>query len=255
MALAVGARGETLVLDQVNGRIARWDASGAPLPPWTLPLRAPRDLSVGPRGEIAALDPAGDRVVLLDADGAVKTSLPIRGPQIADAALATSVSVDRDGVWVEVSHAWNVRLDGAQEKRDGRLSRDGALLLSAGIIEPQAGTAWVRALDASTAAFRWQRRYAFPAPILRLVLLDSFEGGGIVFAAQLAREIAPGKFTDEAMDVLCLAADGAVLSEQTLPPPEGPEETMRELAAAPDGTLVYLRFTRAGAELIPLRCP
>ena len=41
MALAVGERGETLVLDQVNGRIARWDASGAPLPPWPLALRTP----------------------------------------------------------------------------------------------------------------------------------------------------------------------------------------------------------------------
>src|SRR5437879_4714919 len=34
MALAVARSGEVLVLDQINGRIARWDASGAPLPAW-----------------------------------------------------------------------------------------------------------------------------------------------------------------------------------------------------------------------------
>jgi hypothetical protein len=255
MALAMGQRGETLVLDQVNGRIARWDSAGAPMPPWPLSLRTPRDLAVGPRGEVAALDPTGDRVVLLGVDGAEKESLPIRGAHAKEASLATSLSVERDGVWVEIGHAWNVRIDEPRERRDGRLSRDGAVLLSAGIAEAQAGTAWVRALDASTATFRWQRRYAFAAPILRLVLLDSFDAGGLVFAAHLAREIMPGKFVDEAIEVLCLAADGAVLSELTLPPPDGPEETMRELAAAPDGALVYLHRMRAGAELIPARCP
>ncbi len=253
MALSVGPRGEILVLDQVNSRIARFDSSGAPLPGWPLDLRTAREIAAGPRGEIAVLDPGRDRVVLLEPDGKVRKYL-------GTPELATGVTVDPGGIWAEIGHAWNVRIagpdgeDAPRDKRDGKASRDGSSLLSAGIAEAKAGTAWVRALDAATSAFRWQRRYTFPAPILRLALLDSFADGRIAFGAHVARESTPGHFTDESIEVFCLASDGSVRNALSFPPPEGPEESMRELSAGPDGTIVYLRRTRTGLRLLTATC-
>ena len=250
MSLALTARGDALVLDQVNHRIARFDPSGAPLTSWPLEVRAPRDLAVGPGGSVAVLGQG--EATLLGPDGRVRSTQPLGA--LPDPAAASGLSLDERGLWVEQGHAWEYLL-GSSEKRDGRLSRDGALLLSAGLAEAQAGTAWVRALDAKTGQLRWQRRYAFAAPVLRLALLDSFERGGLAFAAHVAREITPGHFADEAMQLLCLAPDGAVLNTFTLPPPEGPEEAQRELAAGLDGTILYLHRTASGAELLRLRCP
>src|SRR5206468_9876738 len=124
-------------------------------------------IAVGPRGEIAVLDPGRDRVVLVGPDGRLRKFL-------GTPALATGVTVEPGGIWAEIGHAWNVRIAGPDgedapgAKRDGKASRDGVWLLSAGIAEASAGSAWVRALDAKTAEFRWQRRYTFPAPILRI---------------------------------------------------------------------------------------
>jgi hypothetical protein len=256
MSLAMTQRGDTLVLDQVNGRIARFDAAGGPLPPLPLALRTPRDIAIGPGGEIAVLDPAAASVALFAPDGAARGVV-----RIENAALATGLVFEPGGIWVETDHAWQVRVaDGegrpldAREKRDGRASRDGTALLSAGIAEASAGTAWVRALDLATGAFRWQRRYAFAAPILRLALLDSFSDGRIAFAAHVARETSPGKFADESIEILCLTAKGELSDTLSLGAPEGPEEAWRELAAGPDGTIVYLQRTRADAKLIFVRC-
>src|SRR6185503_11895427 len=66
MSIAIGPNGETLVLDQVNGRIARFSRAGAPLDPLPLALKTPRDLAVGPHGEIAVLDPGSDSVTIGD---------------------------------------------------------------------------------------------------------------------------------------------------------------------------------------------
>ena len=48
MSVAIGANGETLVLDQVNNRIARFSRDGTPLEPLPLTLRTPRDQVIRP---------------------------------------------------------------------------------------------------------------------------------------------------------------------------------------------------------------
>ena len=246
MAIAIGARDEIFVLDQVNSRIVQGDKV------FPTGMRGARDLAIGPRGDMAVLEPK--RVAWFGPDGTLRKA-------IAAPDLATGVTVEPSGIWVEIEHAWNVRVAGPDgqeaapgEKRDGKASRDGVWLLSAGIAEQAAGTAWVRALDAKTGEFRWQKRYAFPAPILRLALLDSLADGRIAFAAHVAREITPGRFADESMQVLCLDRDGAVRNALTFPPPEGPEEAMRELAAGLDGRIVYLLRNRTGLRILSGNC-
>ena len=255
MAIAAGARGEIFVLDQVNSRIARFDANGAALGNWPAAVRTARDVAIGPRGDVAVLE--RDHVLLLAADGKPRATIGLQG--IGEDP-ATGVTVEPNGIWAELGHAWNVRVagpdgeDAPREKRDGKGSRDGAWLLSAGIAEARAGTAWVRALDAATSEFRWQKRYTFPAPILGLMLLDSFDKGGIAFGAHVAREVKPGQFTDESVEVLCLASDGTVRNALSFPPPEGPEESTRDLSAAPDGAIVYLHHTRSGLRIMSASC-
>jgi hypothetical protein len=56
------------------------------------------------------------------------------------------------------------------------------------------------------------------------------------------------------MEVLCLGSDGAVRGALSFPPPEGPEEAMRELAAGPDGSIVYLHRTRTGLRILDASC-
>lgn len=262
LALVAGPRGEVWVLDQVNGRVARWDAQGQPLDPWPLPLETPRELASGPGGRLALLDPhRGGSVALLGPDGRPAGEVPIAGPGLPDPALATGLHSDDDGVWVEREHAFFVRVADAAGRPasertvlDGRPARAGGLLLSAAIIDARAGTAWVRALDRAKGALAWQRRYTLPAPILRLALLDSDREGRIAFGVHVAREVAPGRFADESIQLLCLAPDGAVRAVVALPPPEGPEESLRELALAEDGTVLYLHRTAAEARLLRIPC-
>lgn len=262
LALTVDGRGTVSVLDQVNGRIARWSAQGEPLAPWPLTQQTARELSAGPGGALALLDPTRDlSVAVLGPDGRPLGEAPIRGQGFDDPAQATGLHFDESGVYVEKGHALFTRVADAQGRPvaeravlDGRPGRAGNVLLSAAIIEARAGTAWVRTVDRASGALRWQRRYTLPAPILRLVLLESDAEGHIAFGLHLAREVEPGRFTDESLQVLCLAADGVVRDVVALPPPEGPEEALRELALAADGTLLYLHRTADEARLLRLRC-
>jgi hypothetical protein len=262
LALTVDGRGTVSVLDQVNGRIARWSAQGEPLAPWPLTQQTPRELAAGPGGALALLDPTRDfSVAVLGPDGKPLGEAPIRGPGFEDPALATGLHFDETGIYVEKGHALFTRVADAQGRPvaeravlDGRPGRAGGVLLSSAIIEARAGTAWVRAVERSTGLLRWQRRYTLPAPILRLVLLDSDGEGRIAFGLHLAREVEPGRFTDESLQVLCLSPEGVVRDVLALPPPEGPEEALRELSYSEDGTLLYLHRTADEARLLRLRC-
>src|SRR5581483_2124119 len=106
MSFCVDGRGAVVVLDEVNRRLARFDAHGKPLPPIALANDAAQDLTRdGDR--IAVLDRLrAERVTLYDAAGATRAMLPLAGAGIADGAAATGVFADRDGeLWVEREHA------------------------------------------------------------------------------------------------------------------------------------------------------
>lgn len=262
LALTVDGNGTVFVLDQVNGRIARWNGQGLALAPWRLTQQTVRELTAGPNGAVALLDPTRDlSVAVLGPDGHALGEAPIKGKGFDDPALATGLHFDERGVYVEKGHALFTRVADAQGRPvserdvlDGRPGRAGGVLLSAAIIDARAGTAWVRTVDRVAGTLRWQRRYTLPAPILRLVLLDSDAEGRIAFGLHLAREVEPGRFTDESIHVLCLGTDGAVRDVLALPPPEGPEEALRELALAADGTVFYLHRTVAEARLLRVHC-
>ena len=51
-----------------------------------------------------------------------------------------------------------------------------------------------------------------------------------------------------------LSSDGSVGNALSFPPPEGPEESMRELSAGPDGTIVYLHRNRTGLRIVTASC-
>lgn len=266
MSFAVDRQGRLHVLDQANGRIARFDRDGNPLPPVDVSQRFPQDLLTLPDGRTLVLDRLGDQsIAILGADGKPLGELPLVGQGIDEGGAVTGMFADKDGIYVEREHGEVVKLADAQGKPDparpeldGRPTRDGLSLLSAGIIDPAAGRVWLRLLDRQSGDLRFMKELGFAAPLLSIVLLDSDASGGLYLGAHLGREVlldgGGAHFAEEAVQVACLSPTGDVTGVAVLPPNTGPEESFRDLAVLDDGTIVYIVRTATGAEVRRYRC-
>ncbi|HZI16713.1 MAG TPA: hypothetical protein VE153_40480 [Myxococcus sp.] len=272
MAISVDAQGNAYVLDQVNGRILRFDKDGKPLEPFPLTQQAPRELTVSPTGATLVLDQGRDKsVAVLDRDGKLIGELPITGKRLSDkeAGLATGIFADADGVYVEKGHAMQFRVGDAagnpdpnQPLMDGRPTRDGTSLLSMGLINALAGRFWVRATDRSTGQMKFMREYTLPTPIIFLTFLDSDPSGRIYAAAHVGRELPidprdggrGGGFTDESLQLLCLTPTGEPRNMLALPANTMSEETVRDLAVRDDGTILYMFRTEEGLKILQYSC-
>jgi hypothetical protein len=272
MAISMDAQGNAYVLDQVNGRILRFDKNGKPLEPFQITQQAPREIVVAPNGATLILDQARDKsVAVLDQDGKLIGDLPITGKHLSDkeSGAATGIFTDVDGVYVEKKHAMQFRVGDAagnpdpnQPLMDGRPSRDGTSLLSMGMINALAGRFWVRATDRRTGQMKFMREYTLPAPIMFLTFLDSDSSGRIYAAAHVGRELPidprdgghGGGFTDESIQFLCLTPMGEPRHALTLPANTMPEDTARDLAVGNDGTILYMYRSETGMKILQYTC-
>lgn len=263
MSLTVGPDGTVVVLDQVNGRLVRLDASGKRLSSVPVPLQAPQDVVMTKDGTALVLDRLVDKAVsVIGPDGKPKGELPIEGKGLTEGGASTGLFTDGDDVLVEREHGDLVRIGSTKGAKDttrgevpGRPSRDGSLYLTATLVDAQAGQCAVTAVERSSLEHRFTRQLGFGQPLWSLVLLDS-DASGLAYVGGLVE--APGSTPDvprAAIVVLCLDGhDGRVFGRVAFPANQLADESFKELVVEPEGTILFLRRTSSGAQLERHRC-
>ncbi|MCC6554019.1 MAG: hypothetical protein IT372_13500 [Polyangiaceae bacterium] len=250
MSLAVDGKGRVLVLDQVNRRVVRYGPDGKPERAIGDSLRTAQDLASADDGTLAVLDRFTDKsVALYDDSGRLVGNLPLAGEGIADPGDITGVFVDDKDVYVERQHGPLVKVGDtsgnpaeARTEIPGRPSRDGLSYLSAGIVDRQAGRAFVSSIERATKQHRFTRELRLEAEILAIVLLDTDRSGTIYFGTMLSE----GQ-DRESIQLVCLEPlRGQPIGTATLPVSAMPEETFRDLAVLDDGGVVYALRSEAG---------
>lgn len=253
MSLALAGR-DLLVLDQVNGRLARYDARGRLLSTSDAPTTA-QDVAVAKDGTVAMVDRlVGKSVTLVDASGRKIGDLPLEG-RVKHPGLVTAVVVDGKDVYVEKEHGALVLVgttdgtaadEGAQLA--GRPTKDGALLLTAGLSSKAQGRAYINALDRKTGSLRFARTMLFARPSHAIVLLDS-DAQGTIYLGVAGGE--PGE-----AHIACLdPSDGHVTGRFALPLSHTPEESFRDFTVGDDGTIAFAVRSDEGVEYRTARCP
>lgn len=253
MSLALAGK-DLLVLDQVNGRLARYDAKGRLLSTSDAPTTA-QDVAVGKDGTVAMVDRlVGKSVTLVDASGRKIGDLPL-GAKVGEPGLVTAVVVDGKKVYVEREHGALVLIGGTDgtpatedEQLTGRPSKDGNLLLTAGLASKAQGRAYLNAVDRKSMSLKFARTILFPRPAQSIVLLDSDATGTLYLG------VASGEPGDA--HVACLdPGDGHVLGRVVLPLSHTPEESFRDFTVGDDGTIAFAVRTDEGVEYRTARCP
>lgn len=245
---------DVLVLDQVNGRLVRYDAKGRQLSSTTTTATT-QDVAVAADGTTVLLDRLVDKkITLLDPKGRRVGEIAL--PESAgETGLLTGLFVDGADVYVEKEHGALVRIgttDGKPSEEpkslQGRPSKDGALLLSAGLTDADNGLTAVNAFDRKAGALRFARQVSFPRPAHGIALLDTDAKGTIYLGVWAG--------SGSQVHVACMdPADGHVLARVMVPLSETPEEAFRDFAVRPDGTIVFSYRTDEGVELRTARCP
>ena len=252
MSLVLAGK-DLLVLDQVNGRLARYDAKGRLLSTSDAPTTA-QDLAVGKDGTVAMIDRlVGKSITLVDASGRKIGELPLS--RVPESGLVTGVMVDGKDVYVEKEHGALVLIGTTDGKPaadatelSGRPSKDGALLLTAGLSAAPLGRAYLNAFDRKAQALRFARTILFPRPSHAIVLLDS-DAKGTIYLGVAAGE--PGD-----AHIACLdPGDGHVLGRVVLPLSHTPEEAFRDFTVGDDGTIAFAIRTEDGVQYRTASCP
>lgn len=262
MSLAVGARGATWVLDQVNNRLVKVDKDGKVETAVPLTLQGAQDLAVGKDGTVAVMDRLLDKqIALYSADGKALGVLPVEGKNLEEGGTASGVFIDGDQVLVEREHGDLVKVGDTQGKADperaevpGRPTRDGKGYLTAMISSPPEGRVAVTMIERPSQQLRFTRELRLGTEVYGLNLLDT-DQAGIIYLGVMAMGKTPKGEPAPSVILLCLdPRDGVPLGRAELPPNDSPEETVRELVVLDQGGVLYLHRTDEGAALTRWDC-
>lgn len=266
MSLAIDARGNVVVLDQVNGRLVRMDKTGKIVGTTPLPVQGAQDVALAKDGTTLVLDRSIDKsVALIGPDGKPVGDLPVEGKNLPEGGGATGVFSDGKDVYVEREHGDQVKIgttsgkaDTEREEVPGRLSRDGTAYLTAGISAPGEDRVYVGAIDKASRQQRFQREYRLATPVLALTLLDT-DASGIIYIGALTEVVLAGAAADapkrHQVLLLCLdPLDGRPLGRAELPANTNADETFRELVVADEGGVLYLYRSDEKAQLQKYDC-
>ena len=257
MALHAGARGELLVVDQVNRRIERY-RSGVRVGSITLGGDTVQDLATLPAGRLAVLDRHVDRSVqIYGADGKLVNELSLGGANLPEAGQVTGVFGDSSGVYVEREHGQVLQIADASGSRTGdpvalagRPTRDGSLLVTAALLDRAAGRLIVRAFARQSGQLAWERPVQLDAPVLHILLLDSDRRGQVYVAAAIGHEDSrpPYRIRDERIAAIRLSA-GTETGRLQLPALPAAAETFRPLTVDDDGDLYLMMPGAQGVDI------
>jgi hypothetical protein len=263
MSLTVDARGNVLVLDQVNQRLVRFGPDGQPAGTVRVDLRAAQDVATAADGTMAVLDRLGDRTVaLLGPDGRERGRLPLEGANVPEGGGVTAVVVDGEDVYVEREHGPLVRIgdtagraDEEREEIPGRPTRDGQSYINAGLVDPAAGRVLVNSVERPSKRHRFTRVMQIGLVVSGIVLLDTDRAGTIYLgvlghsANDTSENPTPG------VRLLCLdPLQGSVLGAASLPANTTPEETFRDFSVLDEGGVMYAERSAEGVTLRRYDC-
>ncbi len=263
MSLTVDALGNVWILDQVNNRLVKVDKNGKPLADIELPLQAAQDVAVTADGTALVMDRLVDKAVaVIGPDGKQKGELPLEGKGLEEGGASTGLFADGDDVYVEREHGDSVRIGDSSGKADterpevpGRPAGDNKTYLTAGITNGPAGLVAVTAVDKATQQHRFTRQLVVGAPVVALNLLDADLSGIIYLGTVVFGPNSTPEVPEFAVTLLCLdPVDGAPLAGTSLPTNSSPEETFRELQVVPEGGVLMLVRSPAGAQLVHYQC-
>lgn len=244
---------DLLVLDQVNARVARYDAKGNLRGTFDA-TETTQDIAVAKDGTVALLDRLVDKTVrLVDKDGRAIGTLPLPEDRVGDPGLVTGVFVDGKDVYVEKEHGALARIgsvDGSPAEPallTGRPSKDGALLLMATLSPPEA-VVTLNAFDRKLGSLRFARAIQFPRPARQVTLLDT-DMRGTIYLGVLGG-------SPQMVQIACLdPGDGHAIGRVAVPTSDTPEESFRDFSVGDDGTIVLALRTEDGVEYRSARCP
>jgi hypothetical protein len=254
MSFAMDARGRIHVLDQVNSRIQIFEKGKEPraVP---LPSDTYQDIEIDSRGNTVVLDRlVTGTIAFIDDAGTISHSVPIVGPGVPEGGGVTALLARADGVWVEVEHTTSVRVADASGAPDrerpivqGRPSADGSARLSASLAGPSGASVGVASVAGT--ADPVQASVAFPMPVVGLHALESDQQGRVYLAANLLREGPAPAFDilEEREMVVVLSRAGLEIGRFDIAPPQGPEEQLRPIRVAADGSIYQLVCRERGA--------
>lgn len=264
MSLVVGKDGTAYVLDQVNGRVARFDENGKPLAPIPVHLRGAQDLALSKDGSVLVMDRVADKqIAIIGADGKVKASLSVEGKGIEEGGAATGVFTDGDKVYVEREHQQLVSVGDTSGNADpdrkeipGRPTRDGTGYLNAYLTSVPGHAAIVTFTQRDPEVHRFTRQLSDPLLLTGIVLLDSDMSGTLYLGLLTEHADAEGNAASApSIEIWCLEPEhGAPIGSVTVPANTSPYETFRELTVLDEGGVLYLSRSDAGASLQRLDC-
>jgi hypothetical protein len=247
----VHAGDDLLVLDQVNERVVRYDASGRVKASFPA-TGTTQDITVAKDGTVVLLDRLVDKTVrLVDPSGRALGALPLPADRVGDTGLVTGVFVDGSDIYVEKSHGVLVRIGttagsaAGEGELTGRPSKDGSLLLTVALVARE-GRLNVSAFDRRLGTLRFARTIPFQRPTREVALVDTDDRGTIYV----------GVTSEALVAVACLDnTDGHVLGRVVLPSSVAPEESFRDFSVAGDGTILAAVRSEEGIAYRTARCP
>ena len=258
MALAMGARGEAVVLDQINHRVQRF-LDGKLTATLSTGGDTIQDLALAAGGRTVLLDRLADRTVqVYGADGKLETELTLVGPGVPEGGGVTGVFADDEGIYVEREHATLVRVadasghPGDRAELPGRPTRDGRLFITARLVNQAAGVVSVSAIDRASRTPAWSATIELGDGALHLVLLDSDRAGHVYLGADVGSEspTPPFALSNERIVVARITSAGSPDGTLTLPAPTQPEETFRPITVDDDGGIVQLIDGPDGVQVV-----
>jgi hypothetical protein len=254
MSFTLDARGRIHVLDQVNSRIQIFEKGKEPRSV-ALPSDTYQDIEVDARGNTIVLDRlVTGSIAFIDENGSVSHSVPIVGPGVPEGGGVTALFARDDGVWVEVEHTSSVRVadaSGAPDKERpvvrGRPSADGSARLTAALDGPSGASVEVASMRGAEEPVR--ASVSFPMRVHGLHALESDASGRVYLAANLLREGGAPAFEvlEEREVVVVLSPRGVEIGRFDIAPPQGPEEQLRPIRVAADGSIYQLVCRERGA--------
>lgn len=231
MSFVATRGGGFLVLDQVNGRVQRFNADGTPAGEVNVGGDTAQDVAVDASGNLLVLDRLAEaEVSVYGPDGQPRESIPVVGGPITEGGGVTGMFTDPTGTYLEREHTETARVAGPDGVADtqrpaepGRPSRDGAYYLRAAIADRRAGVVTVRVFDRE-ARLLWGHPVAFPRFIVHLLLLDSDLRGYLYVGGLVADERGEGLSNLATLVLRLRLADGALAGFLTLPPNTSADE-------------------------------